>query len=167
MNNNAITNFTVDKGNNTINVKREFGSPKDHVWAAWTEKELLDQWWAPKPWKSETKAMNFREDGQRLYAMVGPEGERHWALADYKSITPKTNFTYRDGFCDSEGNINQEMPRSNWNVHFAGSNNSTTVNVEIKYETLSDLEKVIEMGMKEGLTATWEELAKLLPAIHN
>lgn len=165
MKNNVITNFTVDKENETIKVKRDFSAPKKHVWAAWTESELLDQWWAPKPWKSETKEMDFKEGGRRLYAMVGPEGEEHWALADYKSITPKSNFTYRDGFCDSEGNINQDMPRSNWNVHFSESHNSTIVNVEISYEKISDLEKVIEMGMKEGLTATWEQLAEILPTI--
>lgn len=164
MNNQVLTDFSVNKENNTINVKREFSSPKKHVWAAWTEPDLLDQWWAPKPWKSRTKAMDFTEGGRRLYAMVGPEGEEHWALADYKSITPETNFTYRDGFCDSRGTINRDMPRSDWNVVFSESNGLTAVEIEIRYETLSDLEKVIELGMKEGLTATLEELAEILQA---
>jgi len=158
-----MTDFSVDKENNTVKVRKGFMTPLKHVWAAWTEKELLDQWWAPKPWKSETKAMDFRVGGRRLYAMVSPEGEKHWSFADYKSITPKTNFKFRDGFCDSGGNLNHNMPQSNWNVNFAESDGLTTVYVEIQHEELSDLETIIEMGFKEGFTAILEELAEILP----
>lgn len=164
--NNFKTHFTVDKENNRVNIEREFASPKEHVWAAWTEPDILDQWWAPKPWKSVTKTMDFKEGGRRLYAMVGPNGEEHWSLADYTSITPKTNFKLLDGFCDSQGNINQDMPRSKWNVDFTESNGATTVHVQIKHETIADLEKHIEMGFKEGFTATLEELADVLSAMN-
>ncbi|SHG03225.1 Uncharacterized conserved protein YndB, AHSA1/START domain [Fodinibius roseus] len=167
MKNKLMTDFSVDKQNNTIKVRKEFMAPLNHVWAAWTEKELLDQWWAPKPWKSETKTMDFREGGRRLYAMVGPEGERHWSIADYTSITPKTNLKYRAGFCDSEGNINQDMPQSDWNIDFAESDGLTAVDVEIRHEKLSDLETVLEMGFREGFTATLQELAEILPAKSN
>ncbi|MTI87622.1 MAG: SRPBCC domain-containing protein [Balneolaceae bacterium] len=167
MKNELMTDFSVDKENKILKVKREFLSPKKHVWAAWTEPELLDQWWAPKPWKSETKAMDFREGGRRLYAMVSPEGERHWSLVDFKSITPRTNFKYHSSFCDSQGNLNTDMPQSDWSVDFTGSNGSTTVYVEIKPEKFSDLEKMIEMGFKEGFTAILEELAEILPTISN
>ena len=80
MKNELITNFTVDKAEKKVMIKREFAAPKKHVCAACTEPELLDQWWAPKPWKSETKSMDFSEGGRRLYAMVGPEGEEHGLL---------------------------------------------------------------------------------------
>lgn len=163
MKNKLMTDFTVDKAEKKVKIKREFAAPKKHVWAAWTEKELLDQWWAPKPWKSETKAMDFREGGRRLYAMVSPEEEKHWSFADYKSITSKRNLKYRDGFCDSEGNINRDMPQSDWDVDFVEADGLTAVNIHIKHEKLSDIEKVIEMGFKEGITATLEQLSEILP----
>jgi uncharacterized protein YndB with AHSA1/START domain len=141
----------VDKGDNTVNIKREFRAPKDTVWAAWTEPELLDQWWAPEPLKARTKKMDFREGGQRLYAMVDPEGEEHWCLADYLSITPKTNFKHRDALCDYLGHIDQDFPRSDWNVDFTEENDSTMENVVIKHKTLADLEKKIEMASKKIL----------------
>lgn len=167
MKNKLMTDFSVNKQNNTINISREFMSPSRHVWAAWTEEELLDQWWAPKPWKSETKTMDFREGGRRIYAMVGPEGERHWSFSDYTSITPKSNIKYRDGFCDSQGTINQDMPQSNWNVDFVESDGLTTVKVEIQHKELSDLETILEMGFREGFTATLQELAEILPGASN
>ncbi len=158
MKNNLLMDFTVDKENNTVKVTRQFAAPNDFMWAAWTQPELLDLWWAPKPWKSKTKSMDFKEGGQRLYAMVGPNGEEHWALADYNSITPKTNFKYLDAFCDNSGKLNPDFPRSDWNVDFIESNGVTTVYVTIKHEKLADLEMTIEMGFKEGFIMALENL---------
>ena len=158
MKTNLQMDFTVDKATSTVNVKREFNAPLSNVWSAWTEPEILDQWWAPAPWKSKTKRMDFKEGGQRLYAMVGPEGEEHWAIADYTSITPKTNFKYLDAFCDNEGNLNTEFPRSDWNVSFSEKDKLTVVDVTIKHEKLSDLEQIIAMGFKEGFTIAMKGL---------
>lgn len=167
MNNELMADFTIDKAEKKVTIKREFVAPKENVWAAWTDPRLLDQWWAPKPWKSETKLMNFTEGGRRLYAMVSPEGEKHWSLIKYTSITPEKNLKCHDSFSDSEGNINKDMPQSDWNVNFVESEDLTTVNIEIQHEELSDLETIIEMGFKEGMTATLEELAKVLTAKNN
>lgn len=161
MKSNLLMDFVVDKENSKVKVKREFAAPKDTVWAAWTEPQLLDQWWAPKPWKSKTKAMNFTEGGSRLYAMVGPEGEEHWAWAEFQTITPKDNFTFKDAFCDEHGNLNLDFPRSQWSVDFTGSNGSTTVMIEIKHQSLADLEKIIEMGFKEGFTMALQNLDEI------
>jgi uncharacterized protein YndB with AHSA1/START domain len=161
MKSNLLMNFTVDKENSTVNVKREFNAPLADVWSAWTQAEILDQWWAPSPWKARTKSMDFKEGGRRLYAMVGPQGEEHWAIADFTSITPKSNFKYLDAFSDSEGNLNKDFPRSDWNVNFSEHGNSTIVDVAIKHENLSDLEKIIEMGFREGFTIAMEGLDEI------
>ena len=52
-----------DLPNKKITVTRHFNAPLDQVWKAWTESELLDQWWAPKPFKAETKFMDFKVGG--------------------------------------------------------------------------------------------------------
>lgn len=158
MKSNLLMNFTVDKENSTVNVKREFNAPLANVWSAWTEPAILDQWWAPAPWKSRTKSMDFKEGGRRLYAMVGPQGEEHWAIADFTSISPKTNFKYADAFSDSEGNLNKDFPSSKWDVTFSENDNATFVDIVIKHDKLSDLEMIIEMGFKEGFTIAMEGL---------
>ncbi|MBF4518248.1 SRPBCC domain-containing protein [Flavobacterium sp. ANB] len=161
MKSNLLMDFSVNKETSTVNVKREFNESISNVWSAWTEPEILDQWWAPAPWKSRTKKMDFTEGGRRLYAMIGPEGEEHWALADFKSITPKTNFKYLDAFCDKEGNLNTDFPRSDWDVSFSEQNGSTFVDIAIKHENISDVEKILEMGFKEGFTIAMEGLDKI------
>lgn len=159
MNSNLMMDFSIDKENSTVHVKRAFAAPVADVWAAWTEPALLDQWWAPKPWKARTKTMDFSVGGQRLYAMVGPAGEEHWALAEYSSISPRDNFRFLDAFCNEEGTINQDFPRSDWSVDFAAdTQDSTVVHVTIKHKTLEDLEAIIKMGFKEGFTIAMEGL---------
>lgn len=157
-----IMDFSVDKENRKIFVKREFAAPLTKVWAAWTDSKLLDQWWAPKPWQAQTKSMDFREGGTWIYAMVGPDGTTHWSRADFHSIIPYISYTGEDAFCDENGNIDPNLPKSVWSNEFQETGDSTTVFIAITYEKESDLEKILEMGFKEGLTSAMENLDELL-----
>ncbi|MGN7886524.1 SRPBCC family protein [Dyadobacter sp. 22481] len=157
-----VMNFSVDKENNRINVEREFAAPVAKVWAAWTQSELLDQWWAPRPWKARTKSMDFREGGTWLYAMVGPEGEEHWAKLDYKTINPQKSFSGIDAFCDENGKLNEEFARSTWTNTFTEADGSTTVSVVIQYDKYEDIEQIMQMGFKEGFTMALGNLDELL-----
>jgi uncharacterized protein YndB with AHSA1/START domain len=157
-------NFVVDKQNNKIKVTREFTAPLSKVWAAWTQSDLLDQWWAPKPWKANTKEMNFKEGGRWLYVMAGPEGEEHWCRADFKSISPKKSFNVSESFCDPNGIITNEFPIAYWDCRFSEALNKTIVDIEISYESLADLEKYIELGFQEGFTLALGNLDELFAA---
>ncbi|HVU53627.1 MAG TPA: SRPBCC domain-containing protein [Puia sp.] len=164
MNSNLLFDFSVNKDENTIHVQREFAAELDLVWDAWTKPELLDLWWAPKPYRTRTKKMDFREGGYWLYAMVSPENMEHWCKADYKKIEVKKSFSGLDAFCDENGKVNEDFPRSLWNNVFAAGAATTTVNITIKYNSLADLEKVIAMGFKEGLAMALDNLDQYLEA---
>ncbi|TLV02221.1 SRPBCC family protein [Dyadobacter luticola] len=157
-----LMNFTVDKETKKVHVEREFAAPVARVWAAWTQKELLDQWWAPKPWKARSKELDFREGGHWLYAMVGPEGEEHWARMDYKSIEPQKSFSALDFFCDETGKPSDFLPGSGWLTSFNAEGDHTVVSIVLTFNELSDLEKHLEMGFKEGFTMGLENLDELL-----
>jgi len=170
MNSNLATDsnrfdFSVDKENKTITVKREFAAERSIVWDAYTKSEILDQWWAPKPWKSKTKTMDFSEGGSWHYAMVGPKGEEHWAIATYKNIQPQKSFSVFDAFADAKGSINTEMPQSKWDVTFTDKGQVTLVEFVITYDDLAQLEATIQMGFKEGLAMAMEGLDALLPSL--
>jgi uncharacterized protein YndB with AHSA1/START domain len=143
-------------------VTRTFNAPVAKVWRAWTEKELLDQWWAPKPWKTETKELNFTEGGHWLYAMAGPDGEKHWCRFDYKTIETQKNYSGADAFCDENGVPNSDFPSMNWFNQFIDANNTTDVTVEITFDSAESLEKIVEMGFKEGFTMAHSNLDELL-----
>jgi uncharacterized glyoxalase superfamily protein PhnB/uncharacterized protein YndB with AHSA1/START domain len=158
MNNTVLFDFSIDRKNKNISIKREFDSEVEFVWDAWTKPELLDKWWAPEPYKTKTKFMDFREGGYWLYAMTGPENFNEFCRMDYDKINFGNSFSGLDGFCDENGIINYEMPRSKWNVLFSGNENVTTVSIVIEYKELEDLEKIVKMGFKEGFTISLENL---------
>ena len=103
------TVYAKDDANKKLRVTREFDAPVDKIWRAWTEPKLLDQWWAPKPWKAVTVTMDFRNGGTWNYYMQGPDGTRHYCRADYSNIIPVKSFMGLDAFCDEKGNIKDEF----------------------------------------------------------
>ncbi len=129
---------------------------------AWTERDQLDQWWAPKPYQAKTRAMYFKEGGFWLYAMVGPDNSEQWCRADYKTIETLKRFSWEDAFCDETGNIVQDFPRSLWTNTFNRNEEITDVTNVIQYRQLADLEKILEMGFQEGYTAGLNNLDEFL-----
>ena len=166
MNSSLLFNFKVDKSTSTVFVDKEFDAELSLVWDAFTKQEILDQWWAPKPLISKTKYMDFRVGGRRFYAMASPDGmEIGWQIFNYTSITPKSNFKCLSVFTDKH-----ETPlfsTANWDLTFSEQNGPdafqrTKVSISIYFESLEELEKMIEMGFKEGFTMTLNELTNLL-----
>jgi uncharacterized protein YndB with AHSA1/START domain len=163
MTNNLLFDFIVDKSKKTVFITREFDAGLSLVWDAFTKKEILDQWWAPKPFSAKTKVMNFKVGGRRFYAMVSPEGQERWILQKYTSISPKTNFKFFNAFADE--NETPELPGSEWDHTFSEQNGTTKVSITIYNESLERMEKQIEMGFKEGFTMTLNYLAELLATL--
>lgn len=162
MKSNPFFDFTVDKDTATVYVVRDFNAPVTLVWKAWTEAVLLDQWWAPKPYKAVTKSQEFRVGGTWLYAMVGPSGDKHWAKAEYTVIEVDRLIEWIDAFCDEKGNSNTGKPNSHWRIEFHQSNENTQVRVTLKHDRLEDLKKQLKMGFQEGFTAALGNLDELL-----
>ena len=110
--------------------------------------------------------MDFRVGGRRFYAMVSPDGaEIGWQIFDYTSITPKSNFKCLSVFADKDET--PHLPGSNWDLTFSEQNGITKVSISIYFESLERMEKMIEMGFKEGFTMTLNELANVLTILKN
>src|SRR5215212_4509111 len=163
MTNDLLFDFTVDKATKTVFVNREFAADLSLVWDAFTKQEILDQWWAPKPWTSKTKFMNFEVGGRRFYAMVSPEGQEHWSIQKFTSISPTTNFKMLNAFADKDEN--PQLPGSEWDLSFSEQDGITTVSISIYNESLERMEKMIEMGFREGFTMTMKNLDELLESL--
>ena len=163
MKNNLQFDFTVNKATKTVFITREFDAELSLVWDAFTKAEILDQWVAPKPWTSKTKFMDFKVGGRRFYAMVSPEGQERWAIQKYTSITPKTNFKFLNNFADKDEN--PELPGSDWDYTFSEQDGITKVSITIYNESLDRMERMIEMGFKEGFTMSMDNLENLLTTL--
>lgn len=159
------TEIKTDFEKFTFQAKREFNANVSIVWRAYTESDILDQWWAPKPWKAETKSMIFCPDGKWSYDMVGPNGERHGAIMIFKEIVFEKYFSGIDAFVDEQGNINETMPVATWKNTFIKTENGTLVIVDAIYPNRESLEVVIKMGMAVGVSMAHDNLEELIAKI--
>lgn len=158
------SNVTVNKdvNNKKITVVREFDAPVEAVWKAWTQKELLDQWWAPKPYKAKTRMLDFREGGQWIYAMVGPDGDESWVCVDFFKIDVNKSFTAEDYFCNEKGERTNDLPGMFWNNVFTSTGSGSKVSVELTFRSAEDLNKILELGFEEGYLSALGNLDDLL-----
>lgn len=153
MSKDLLFDFTVDKATKMVYITREFDAELSLVWDAFTKAELIDQWIAPGPMTAKTKYQDFKVGGKRFYAMISPEGVERWAIQEYTSITPKTNFKMNNAFADKDEN--PELHGSVWDHTFSEQAGKTTVHISIYNESLERLELILEgftMGMKMSLS---------------
>ena len=161
MTNNFV--FEPDLAAKTIHIVREFNAPVEKVWKAFTDPDLLVKWTAPKPWTAEIKTWDFRTGGISLYAMVSPEGQKHWVYAEFTAIENGSAISATGMFCDGDGNPNPEAPKSYRDTTFSSiEGNRTKVDMMISFEDESTIKWFVEGGFKEGTEATFAVLDELL-----
>ena len=68
-----------------------------------------------------------------------------------------------NAFADKDEN--PELPGSDWDYTFSEQNGKTTVRITIYNESLARMEKMIEMGFKEGFTMSMTNLENLLTTL--
>lgn len=156
------TQITRSEEGNKLLITRDFSAALPKVWRAWTESDLLEKWWAPRPWKAVTATMDFSDGGKWFYAMTSPQGEKHWCRVDFHEIAPETSFKSSASFTDEAGTTNPAFPVMHWTVQFSGAGDTTHVNIEINFDSEADLQTIVQMGFKEGFTMAQGNLDELL-----
>lgn len=156
------TNVVSDAAARTITVSRTYDAPRERVFRAYTEPEHLARWWGPEGWQIETIAHELAPGGVWQYVLRGPEGMESWVKATYREVTPPTQVVYSDAFTDAAGNTVEGLPTTLITIEFAEHDGRTTVTSTSLFDSEEDLRKVVEMGVVEGITETWERLAAYL-----
>lgn len=86
-------------------IRRTFDAPRELVWRAWTEPELMKKWWGPKEFTVPACEIELREGGSFLYCMRSQEGKDFWGTGTYREINPPKRIVVTDSFADPEGNV--------------------------------------------------------------
>jgi uncharacterized protein YndB with AHSA1/START domain len=163
MTNNFV--FETDMAAKTIHIAREFNAPIEKVWRAWTEPRLIEKWIAPKPWTAETKIMNFTVGGIWLYAMVSPEGQKHWTHIEFTAIENGHSISSTNMFSDEDGKTADGAPKSYTVTKFSSiDNNKTKVEVVKTFTDVATVKMFAEKGFKEGTIMGYNQLDELLAA---
>ena len=95
---------------NDLIITRIFDVPRNLVWKAWTEPELVKRWWGPKIFAAPACRIDFRVGGKYLFCMrsdSGPEAWQKgiWSTGVYKEIVPFEKIVCTDCFADEHGNV--------------------------------------------------------------
>lgn len=113
--------------------------------------------------------MDFSNGGYWHYGMkcVDPAqeewyGKISWGKATFSNIQPQNSYAYVDQFCDEHGDVTPGMPASKTTLTFTKVKGGTKLTSVTEYETDEALAQLLEMGMKEGITDTWERLAEFV-----
>ncbi len=154
--------FNKDESAATLYVMKVFSAEVKTVWDHFTQAELLDLWWAPKPWKCETMELDFNPNGKWRYAMTSPEGEKHFSAAQFNEINEERSFDRSDYFSDEDGNQLPTSAASNWLIGFTGVEEGTKLTVNIHFQSSEDLNKLLEMGFEGGFKMGLNQLEQLI-----
>jgi uncharacterized protein YndB with AHSA1/START domain len=159
-------NQTVETKENQIIFTRTFDAPRELVFETYTTCKHLMNWWGPRTWPLNYCKMDFRTGGTWHYCMKGPnEGDESWGLAKYKEITEPEKIVYDDYFSEKDATINPNMPSLEIICSFSSDGDKTILKTVTKVRTKEEVDKLVEMGMIEGFTETWDRLEEHLTGL--
>lgn len=156
-------NMNVETKDRELTISRIFDASRELVFEAWSSCEHLKHWWGPKEWPMEECTLDFREGGEWLYCLRGPnEGDESWGKAVYQEINKAEKIVYKDHFTDSEGIINKEMPNLLVTVKLEKHEGKTRQIQTVLFETPEARKSIVEMGFVEGMGSSLDRLEEHL-----
>ena len=154
--------ISKDVVNKKLTITRAFNAPLEQVWKAWTDKHLLDQWWAPKPYVARTKSMDFENGGSWVYEMQCRHEPKIWTIVEFKAIEKFKSFEGLTFFCDQDGVKQSDIPNMIWKNNFIATPTGTTVIVDITVPTEAELDMIIAKGFESGFSSALQNLEETL-----
>jgi len=163
--------MTVKVEGQVLTLERVFNAPRELVFKAFSEAEHLKHWWGPRGWTLTVCNVDFRPGGVWHYCMkcMDPNqgdfyGMESWGKGVYKEIVEAERIDYVDYFSDAEGNEAEGMPSADITMLFENHEGKTKLVSITRYESAEALKAVIDMGMEQGITETWDRLEEHLQA---
>lgn len=160
-----VTNIEKSPENLTMVVTSEFEAEPGRVWQMWEDPRLLERWWGPPTWPATFVDHEFTVGGRASYFMTGPDGDKARGWWRFEAIEPTHRIEFTDGFADQDGEPDDGMPTMAVRVSIGqdGASGSTTrMTIESRFDSIEDMEKLVEMGMEEGITLAIGQIDDLL-----
>lgn len=140
----------------------EFDAGVDRVWRIWADPRQLERWWGPPTWPATFEAYEFEPGGRAAYFMTGPDGEKARGWWRITGIDAPYRLTFDDGFADENGAPVVEMGETHATVTLEELGGRTRMTMVTTFESLEQLNQMVEMGMEEGLKLALGQVDALL-----
>lgn len=160
-------------GKHELRIERVFDAPRQLLWNAFTQPELMMQWWGPEYFTSPSCKIDFRVGGKYLYCMRGPDGTDYWSGGTYKEIVPLEKIVCTDSFADEKGDVvdptsygfDPIFPKENVvTFTFEEIGDKTKLTILYVVESEAVLEIMRKVQMREGWEGSLDKLARSLPS---
>lgn len=132
-----------DEAERTMVIERTIAAPRNAVWAAWVNEDLLPRWWGPDGFTCRTHRIDLRTGGEWVFDMIGPDGTVYPNHHLYRAIEPETAIDYVLLW----GENGPEHARAR--ASFAERDGSTHVVMTMVFASVEECRKAMDMGAAE------------------
>ncbi|MCZ7682867.1 MAG: SRPBCC family protein [Sandaracinaceae bacterium] len=153
-----ITSIDSDPTTLTLTAIGDYPVPVERLWRAWTDARQLERFWGPPQWPATFTRHDVREGGGSEYFMTGPNGETSRGYWRFDLVEANRRFSIRDGFAKEDGTPNEAFPEIRMNVVFEATDGGSRFVAISTFPSLEAMERLVSMGMVEGLTAALHQL---------
>lgn len=157
-----VISTNPDREKLELTIVSEFNAPAEKVWDVWEDPRKLERWWGPPTWPATFTEFDFTEGGKAEYHMTGPDGDKAPGYWRFQVIEAKRKIQFQDGFANEDGTLNEDMPTMVMTVILEGNGDRTTMTTVSKFNSLEELEQLMEMGMEEGIRLAMGQIDALL-----
>jgi len=150
------TEITAEAGVPFIDVTREFAAPRDLLFRAYTDPELVAQWLGPRDMKMVIDRYEVKDGGVWRYVHVDPDGNEYGFHGVFHG-TPSPDGTVQTfEFEGAPGHV------SLGSLSFEEGIGRTIVRVHSVYQSVEARDAVLESGMERGMSEGYERLEELI-----
>lgn len=150
--------MTIHSEGGDLVFKRTFDAPREQVWKAFTDPELIPRWWGPHGTTTTVAEMDVRPGGRWRYISSAPDRDDVSFYGEYLEVTPPEGFRWTFMF-DVEGVGPRGGPEA---FSFADVDGKTKVTSIGHMGSADVIEGALATGMVGGAIETWDRLAALL-----
>lgn len=142
-----------------IQMTRVFDAPRELVFEAHSSAEHLRNWWGPRKYETVSAEVDFRPGGKWRIVHRGPEGDEHAFRGEFREIVPPERIVWTFEYEGAPGHIAVEA------VAFEEHDGKTTVTVVSDAGSKEARDAMLESGMTEGATETYDRLDEYLETL--
>jgi uncharacterized protein YndB with AHSA1/START domain len=155
----AVPAASVTTENRELSLTRLIDAPRAKVYRAWTDPELLKQWFAPRPWTTPRVELDVRPGGANVIVMRGPDGQEFPNRGIYLEVVKNERLVFTDAYGD--GWEPSQKPFMTVILTFEESQGKTRYTALVRHWTVADRETHEKIGFHAG----WGKCADQLEAL--
>jgi len=157
-----ITSVEKDLDTLTITIVADFSAPVRRLWDAYTDPRQIERFWGPPTYPATFLRHDAAIGGRSVYKMTGPEGDEHFGCWDWTAVSAPDSFAVSDRFADETGAPNESLPTTRMNFDFEATAGGSRVTSTSHFDSVDQLEQLVEMGMLEGTREAMTQIDDVL-----